>query len=57
MQIKYCEEHQIYHVAYMDPTLVTDWLVKTKSITTEEYIVKVFLGVPKEGLYIITFQL
>jgi hypothetical protein len=51
MQIKYCEDHQIYNVGNMDPKLVSDTLVKTKSVTTDEYIVKLF-GVFQRKEYI-----
>jgi hypothetical protein len=50
MQIKYCEYHQIYNMDCMDPMFAIGTLVNTKSVTTEEYIIK-FFGIPKEGIY------
>jgi hypothetical protein len=42
MQVKYCEDHHIYNMVYIEPKFVSDTLVKNKSITTEDYIVQLY---------------
>jgi hypothetical protein len=43
MLMKYCEDHKILSVAYLDPTMVTKVLVKKKPEEMEDYIVDFFL--------------
>jgi hypothetical protein len=42
MMIKYCEDHAILDMAYLDPTMVTKALVMKKLEETENYIVYFF---------------
>jgi hypothetical protein len=42
MQVKYCEDHHIYNMVYIEPKFVSDTLVKNKSITMEDYIVQLY---------------
>jgi hypothetical protein len=41
--MKYCEDHGILSMAYLDPMMVTEALVKKKPNETEDYIVDFFL--------------
>jgi hypothetical protein len=41
--MKCCEDHTILSMAYLDPTMVTEALVKKKPEETEDYIVNFFL--------------
>jgi hypothetical protein len=43
MMIKYCEDHAILDMAYLDPTMVTEALVMKKPKEIENYIVDFFL--------------
>jgi hypothetical protein len=43
MLMKYCEDHEILSIDYLDPTMVTEGLVKKKSEETEDYIINFFL--------------
>jgi hypothetical protein len=43
MIMKYCEDHAILNMAYLDPTMVTEALVMKKPEETENYIVDFFL--------------
>jgi hypothetical protein len=43
MMIKYCEDHTILVMAYLDPTMVTEALVMKKPEETKNYIVDFFL--------------
>jgi hypothetical protein len=43
MMMKYCEDHAILDMAYLDPTMVTEALVMKKPEETENYIVDFFL--------------
>jgi hypothetical protein len=43
MMMKYCEDHAILGMAYLDPTMVTEALVMKKPEETENYSVKFFL--------------
>jgi hypothetical protein len=43
MLIKYCEDHAILDMAYLDPTMVTEAMVVKKPEETETYIVDFFL--------------
>jgi hypothetical protein len=43
MLMKYCEDHKILSMAYLDPTMVTEALVQKKPEETEDYIVNLFL--------------
>jgi hypothetical protein len=43
MMIKYCEDHAILDMAYLDPTMVTEPLVTKKPEEIENYIVDFFL--------------
>ena len=43
MMIKYCEDHAILDMAYLDPTMVTKALEMKKPEETENYIVNFFL--------------
>jgi hypothetical protein len=40
MLMKFCEDHEILSMAYLDHTMVTEALVKKKPEETEDYIVK-----------------
>jgi hypothetical protein len=44
MLMKYCEDNKILSMAYLDPTMVTEALVKKKPKEMEDYIVNFFLG-------------
>jgi hypothetical protein len=39
MQTKYFEDHHIYNMAYINMMVVSDTIVKTKSIMMVDYIV------------------
>jgi hypothetical protein len=39
MLMKYCEDHRILSMAYLNPTMVTEALVKKKLEETDDYIV------------------
>jgi hypothetical protein len=43
MMIKYCKDHAILDMAYLDCTMVTEALVMMKPEETENYIVYFFL--------------
>jgi hypothetical protein len=43
MVIKYCENHAILNMTYLNPTMVTEALVMKKLEETENYIVDFFL--------------
>jgi hypothetical protein len=43
MMIKYCEDHTILDMAYLDPTMVIEVLVTKKPEEMENYIVDFFL--------------
>jgi hypothetical protein len=43
MLMKYCEDHAILDMAYLDPTMVTEALVMKKPKEMEDYIVNFFL--------------
>jgi hypothetical protein len=43
MMIKYCEDHTILDMAYLDSTLVTEALVMKKPEEIENYIVDFLL--------------
>jgi hypothetical protein len=43
MLMKYCEDHEILSMTYIDPTMVTEALVKKKHEETKDYIVNFFL--------------
>jgi hypothetical protein len=43
MLMKYCEDHAILDMAYLDPTMVTEALVMKKHEKPENYIVNFFL--------------
>jgi hypothetical protein len=43
MLMKYCEDHEILSMAYLNPTMVTEALVKKKPEEIEDYIVNFFL--------------
>jgi hypothetical protein len=43
MMMKYCEDHRTLSMAYLDPTMVTEALVKKKPKEMEDYIVNFFL--------------
>jgi hypothetical protein len=43
MIMKYCEDHTILDMAYLDPTMITKALVMKKPEETENYIVNFFL--------------
>jgi hypothetical protein len=43
MMIKYCEEHAILDMAFLDPMTVIEALVTKKHKETENYIVYFFL--------------
>jgi hypothetical protein len=43
MLMKYCEDHEILSMAYLNPTMVTEALVKKKPGEIEDYIVNFFL--------------
>jgi hypothetical protein len=39
----FCEDHKILSMAYLDPTMVTEDLVKKKPKEMEDYFVNFFL--------------
>jgi hypothetical protein len=41
--MKYCEDHTILDMAYLDPTMITEASVMKKPKETENYIVNFFL--------------
>jgi hypothetical protein len=43
MLMKYCEDHEILSMAYLDPTMVIEALVKKKPEETDDYTVNFFL--------------
>jgi hypothetical protein len=43
MMMKYCEDHAILDMAYLDPMMVTEALVTKKPEETENYIMDFFL--------------
>jgi hypothetical protein len=43
MMMKYCEDHIIFDMASLDPTIFTEALVMKKHEETENYIVDFFL--------------
>jgi hypothetical protein len=43
MMMKYCEDHKILDMAYLDPTMITEDLVMKKPEEIENYIVNFFL--------------
>jgi hypothetical protein len=43
MLMKYCEDHAVLDMAYLDPTMVNDALVMKKPEEIENYIVNLFL--------------
>jgi hypothetical protein len=43
MMMKYCEDHAILDMAFLDHTMVTEALVVKKLKETENYIVDFFL--------------
>jgi hypothetical protein len=44
MLMKYCEDHAILSMAYLDPMMVLETLLKKKPKEIEDYIVNFFLG-------------
>jgi hypothetical protein len=56
MQTKYVEGNLIFNVSYMDSTRVNDTLVKTKSLTTEDYILNVFWVHQKNEYILLPFN-
>jgi hypothetical protein len=55
--MKFCEDHVILSMAYLDPTAVIEALVKKKSEETEDYIVNFFPGTPEQVIHIPTLHL
>jgi hypothetical protein len=49
--MKYCEDYRILSMAYLDPTMVTETLVKKKSEKMEDYIVNFFLKQENNDTY------
>jgi hypothetical protein len=47
--MKYCEDHAILDMAYLDPTMVTEVLVMKKPREMENYIVNSFLEHQNKG--------
>jgi hypothetical protein len=43
MMVKYCEDHAILDMAFLNPTMVTKALVMKKPEETKNYIVESFL--------------
>jgi hypothetical protein len=43
MMMKYCEDHTILDMAFLDPTMVVEASVMKKPKETENYIVDFFL--------------
>jgi hypothetical protein len=43
MMMKYCEDHAILDMAYLNPTMITEALVMKKPEEIENYIVNFFL--------------
>jgi hypothetical protein len=43
MLMKYCEDHAILSMAYLDPTMVIEALVEKKPKEIEDYIVHFFM--------------
>jgi hypothetical protein len=43
MMMKYCEDHTILGMAYLDPTMITEALVMKKPKEMENYIVNFFM--------------
>jgi hypothetical protein len=43
MMMKYCEDHAILDMAYLDPTMIIEALVMKKPKKTENYIINFFL--------------
>jgi hypothetical protein len=57
MLIKFCEDHGILSMAYLNPTMVTEALVKKKLKETEDYIIHFFLRTPEQAIYIPTLHI
>jgi hypothetical protein len=53
MLMKYCEDHGILSMAYLDPTLVTEALVQKKPEETEDFVP----GTPDQAIQIPTLHL
>jgi hypothetical protein len=49
--IKYCEDHTILDMAYLDPTMVIKALVMKKPKETENYIMDFFLNTRTSDTY------
>jgi hypothetical protein len=43
MLMKFCDDHRILSMAYLDPTMVTEALVKKKLEEMDDYTVNFFL--------------
>jgi hypothetical protein len=57
MLMKYCEDHRILSMAYLNPMMVTETLVKHKPEEMEDYIINFFPGTPEQVIYILTLHL
>jgi hypothetical protein len=57
MMMKFYEDHIILSIAYLDPMMVTEALVKKKPEEMEDYIVNFFLKHQNKAIYISTLQL
>jgi hypothetical protein len=53
--MKYCEDHTIFDMAFLDPTMVTEALVTKKPEETENYIVDFFLEHQKKRYIFLSY--
>jgi hypothetical protein len=57
MMMKYCEDHTILDMIFLDPTMVTKALVTKKPDETDNYIVDFFPGTLEKAIHIPTLHL
>jgi hypothetical protein len=55
MMMKYCKDHAILDMAFLDPTMVTKALVTKKPEETENYIVDFFLEHQKKQYILLPY--
>jgi hypothetical protein len=51
MMMKYCKDHTILDMAFLDPTMVIEALVTKKPEEIENYIVNFFWNTRKSDIY------
>jgi hypothetical protein len=57
MMMKYCKDHTILDMAFLNPTMVSEALVMKKPEETENYIVDFFLECQKKRYIFLPYTL